>query len=142
LTEKEFVDKLLSVFFDEGVKVFPDDFLTTDEVEKLELPRKVFIPGNQLFDQFEIISVDGENTMQFNSFKKSKYIIYASRNPQRPVILPRNIQSLEFALKKYEEYVDSVILKIQNGFRKYFPASLNMNKITNQLINKLNLARY
>lgn len=142
MTEKEFVVKLLIEFSEKGIKTFPDSFLNTEELESLDLPKKNYIPGNQLFDQYEIISVDGENTMQFNSFVKCKYIIYASRNSHRPVRLPANTQLLEIMVKQYEAYVDSVIQKIQSEFRKNFPVSLNINKVTNQLINKLNLARY
>ncbi len=142
MTEKEFVTKLLSEFSEEGRKIFPDSFLKSDDLEKIDLPDKVFIPGKQFFDYYEIISVDGEIVMQFDSFIKCKYLVYASRNPNRPIYLPANSKLMENVVIQFEEYVDSIMLKIQKEFRKNFPDSLNMNKIINQLINKLNLARY
>lgn len=142
MTEKEFVDKLYSEFSEGEKKVFPDSFIESEELEKIDLPDKVFIPGNQLFDHFEIISVDGENVMQFDNFLKCKYLVYASRNSKRPVYIPAEAKSLERIINQYENYVDSIIQRIQKEFKKNFRDSLNLNKLTNQLINKLNLARY
>ncbi len=142
MTEKEFVSKLLTEFSKEGKKLFPDSFLKGEDLKKIDLPDKVFIPGKQLFDQYEIISVDGENVMQFDNFLKCKYLVYASRNSKRPVYIPAETKSLGIIINQYENYVDSIIQRIQEEFRRNFPGSPNLNKITNQLINKLNLARY
>ena len=142
MTEKEFVDKLYTDFSKGEKKVFPDSFLKSEDLEKIDLPGKVFIPGKQLFDQYEIISVDGENAMQFDNFLICKYLIYASRNSKRPVYIPSEAKSLEIIINQYENYVDSIIQRIQKEFKKNFPNSLNLNRLTNQLINKLNLARY
>ena len=142
MTEKEFVSKLLTEFSKEGKKLFPDSFLKGEESEKIDLPAKVFIPGKQIFDHYEIISVDGESVMQFDNFLKCKYLIYASRNSKRPVYMPVKSKALEIIINQYEEYVDSIMQRIQKEFRKNFPNSFNLNKLTNQIINKLNLARY
>ena len=142
MTEKEFVDKLYTDFSKGEKKVFPDSFLKSEDLEKIDLPGKVFIPGKQLFDQYEIISVDGEIVMQFDNFLKCKYLVYASRNSKRPVYIPAEVKSLEIIVNQYENYVDSIIQRIQKEFKKNFPDSLNLNRVTNQLINKLNLARY
>ena len=142
MTEKEFVDKLYTDFSKGEKKVFPDSFLKSEDLEKIDLPGKVFIPGKQLFDQYEIISVDGEIVMQFDNFLKCKYLVYASRNSKRPVYIPAEVKSLEIIVNQYENYVDSIIQRIQKEFKKNFPNSLNLNRLTNQLINKLNLARY
>lgn len=142
MTEKEFVDKLYTDFSKGEKKVFPDSFLKSEDLEKIDLPGKVFIPGKQLFDQYEIISVDGEIVMQFDNFLKCKYLVYASRNSKRPVYIPSEAKSLEIIINQYENYVDSIIQRIQKEFKKNFPNSLNLNRLTNQLINKLNLARY
>ena len=142
MTEKEFVDKLYTDFSKGEKKVFPDSFLKSEDLEKIDLPGKAFIPGKQLFDQYEIISVDGEIVMQFDNFLKCKYLVYASRNSKRPVYIPAEVKSLEIIVNQYENYVDSIIQRIQKEFKKNFPNSLNLNRLTNQLINKLNLARY
>ncbi len=142
MTEKDFVLHITKQLSDSGIKSFPDSFINSAESEILDLPGKIFIPGNRIFDKFEIISIDGESSMQFDNFTECKYAVYASRNSKRPVYIPADKNILENVTTSYEKYVDSILIFIQNEFRKNFPKSVNLTKIINQIINKLNLARY
>lgn len=142
MTEKEFILQFTSSISSEGIKKFPDEFVTAGETRELKLPGKTLIMGEEFFGKYEIITVDGTSVMQAESHSEAKYVIYAARTKPSSVSIPVSGKDIKSAVTAYEKYLDSIVKQIEAGFKRKFPDSKNLNSAINEIFRILNLTRY
>jgi hypothetical protein len=142
VTEKEFISRYIKKHAETNSKIFPDDFTNLSDTEKLELPHKTLVLGNEFFGAFEILTTEGTPVLQAENIHKAKYIVYANLNRSGNIILPKKENEIKTAVENYEKHLDWILLDIEEELKKKLPESRNFHSITNEIFLKLNLVRY
>ncbi|MBN2571368.1 MAG: hypothetical protein JXA68_04515 [Ignavibacteriales bacterium] len=141
MNEKEFIQNWI-VTIQSELKNFPDDFLENVETYFFSMPNKVLILGNQIFDNFEILTVNKDVFFQTDDFYSAKYILYANRKLPHEIKIPKNKIDLIQAVENYEKHLDSLFKRIRDDFIVSFPESQKLQLAFTEIINKLSLHRY
>jgi hypothetical protein len=141
LTKKEFVEYWKNKLISEGIKTFPDDFLDNVETLKKKIPAKTLILGSELFGTFEVITTDGEIVTQAEDYVEAKYYVYASQQRKSEIKFPVDKNLIPLIVKKYEQYIDSIITEVTKDFRKSFQDTKEINPVS-EILKTLNLVRY
>jgi hypothetical protein len=142
VTEKEFISQYINKHYKTSSKIFPDDFTNLTDTEKLEMPNKTLVLGNEFFGAIEILTTEGTPVLQAESIHKAKYIVYANLNRSGNIIIPKNKNEIKTAVENYEKHLDWILLDIEEELSKELPESRNLDSITNAIFLKLNLVRY
>ncbi|PIW70522.1 MAG: hypothetical protein COW08_01385 [Ignavibacteriales bacterium CG12_big_fil_rev_8_21_14_0_65_30_8] len=142
MTEKEFINKWKTGISLEGIKNFPSDFFTTQDCTEYSLDEKTLMIGEEFFGKYEILDAKGNVFLQVNDYLQAKYLVYSSRNKVKKVNMPNNNSELKNMITEYEKYLDSLLIKIQNDYKKIFHSTTNLHKVTNEIFHSLNLTRY
>ncbi len=142
MKEKEFISKWTSLLSEDGIKKFPEDFLTTEELNEIVLPGKTLVTGQEFFGSYEVITVDGAAVLQADSQHKAKYIVYSSRSKITLLKIPRDENQIKLVVNRYESYLDSIIREIEFDYKKTFPGEKRNNAIVNEIFRILNLYRF
>ena len=142
MNEKEFISKWITKLSGDGLKYFPDDFITSSELKQFDLPAKSLVIGNEFFGAYEIITTDGSSILQAESYPEAKYYVYSNRNKQRTINIPLNPKEIESAVLAYESYLDEVIKKIEKTYKKEFPDLKMADAAINDIFRALNITRY
>jgi len=140
--EKEFITKWTTSLSEDGIRKFPDDFTKESKVEKIELPGKSLVIGEEFFGSFEVLTIDGTAVMQADSQSKAKFIVYSSRNKITKLNIPENPEEVKSSVSKYENYLDTIIKEIEADYKKTFPGEKRGNALVNEIFRVLNLSRY
>jgi len=138
---KEFVSLYINNFSEKEIKNFPDDFADLTDTKLLDLPNKTIVMGNEFFGQFEITTTDGTLLFQTADIFEAKYIVYASRQRNGNIFIPKDLSGIKNAVEKYEAYLDSVLHDIAGSFLNEFPNSPELHTTTNEIFLKLGLVR-
>lgn len=141
MTEKEFIAGWAAKLKTEQIKKFPDEFISEGALRHLELPGKPLVIGEEFFGAYEILTIDGNAVYQASNHDEAKYIIYANRDKAASVNIPEKGDSIKAANIKYEQYLDSIIRKIDADYKKSFPAMPSASAV-NEIFRTLNLVRY
>jgi len=141
LTSKEFIKNKLKELSGRGVKNFPDNFLFPCEVNEITLPPESLIIGNELFGNYEVITIKGHPFCHTDTLLKAKYIVYAGKQKDRKIKIPVNERDIEAAIKNYEKYLDTMLRETEKDYRKLFPENKDVNNIVNEVFRLLNLNR-
>ena len=142
MTEKEFISQYINKHYETSSKIFPDDFTNLTDTEKLEMPNKTLVLGNEFFGTIEILTTEGTPVLQADNIHKAKYIVYANLNRSRNIIIPKNQNEIKTAVENYEKYLDWILLDIEEDLKTKLPDSRNLHSVTNEIFLKLNLVRY
>ncbi len=142
MTTKEFTSNWCTRIRNNGIKTFPDDFLSNCETEELLLPQKPLIIGNEFFGHYEILTTDGSSAMQVESHDKAKYLVYASRYKPGKIKIPKSDIEVKTAIKNYHYYLEEIISQIKSDYNKNFPSSKNSNEAVNEIFRILNIIKY
>jgi hypothetical protein len=142
LIEKEFISKWTVSLSEKGIKTFPEDFLENLTTEEIKLPGKTLVIGEELFGNYEVLTVDGTAVLQAESQYKAKYIVYSNRKKSPSVKIPVKSEDIKSTVAKYENYLDSIIKEIEADYKKSFPGEKKCNDLTNEIFRVLSLNRY
>ncbi|MGA7837456.1 MAG: hypothetical protein WB996_05775 [Ignavibacteriaceae bacterium] len=142
MKEKEFITKWTTSLTEDGIRKFPDDFTKESKVEKIELPGKSLVIGEEFFGSFEVLTIDGTAVMQADSQSKAKFIVYSSRNKITKLNIPENPEEVKSSVSNYENYLDTIIKEIEADYKKTFPGEKRGNALVNEIFRVLNLNRY
>ena len=142
MTEKGFILQYINKHSEASSKIFPDDFTNLSDTEKLEMPHKTLVLGNEFFGTVEILTIEGTPVLQAESIHKAKYIVYANLNRSGNIIIPKSENEIKTAVENYEKYLDWILLDIEEELKKKLPDSRNLHSVTNEIFLKLNLVRY
>ena len=142
MTEKEFINKWKADITSEGIKYFPFDFLSSQEGIEYNLDEKSLMIGEEFFGKYEILDAKGNVFLQVDDYLQAKYLVYSSRNKVQKINMPKDVSVLKNVLSEYEKYLDSLLIKIQNDYKKIFHSTTNLLSVTNDIFHSLNLTRY
>jgi len=142
LTEKEFISGWIKKIEKEGIKKFPENFITNFDTEKIELPGMALVIGEEFFGSHEIFTVDGNSFLQLQSHIKAKYIVYSNRLKPKVIRIPASESDIKTAVSNYENYLDDILKEIKLDYEKIFPEGKNSILSANEIFKVLNLTRY
>lgn len=141
MDEKEFISFWTEILSLDNIKKFPDEFFEKEETITFSLSSKSLLMGQEFFGEFELIDVSGAEVLKTDSYEKAKYFIYASRSKPNVVNVPKEEKKLKEMVLKYENYLDSIIRKIEFDFQNKFPASKSFSEVLNKILTRVNLIR-
>jgi len=141
MCEKEFISGWTARLSYEGIKSFPYDFIKFNEHKEIRLPGKTLILGEEFFGNYEIITVDGVSVLHAESNDQAKFILYANRNRPEIMHIPLKESDLKSSISEYEEYLDSIIRRIETDYKENFPEEKNFNAVMNDIFRVMNLTR-
>ncbi len=141
MTSKEFITKTVKKIADEGISLFPDDFLPACEITTFKLPPQTLIMGNDFFGSREVLTTGGNLFCHADSLSRAKYLVYAAFKKDREISMPVQDTDIETAVKNYEKYLDSILKRTEKEYRSLFPESKDANKVVNEVFRLLNLKR-
>lgn len=141
MTKKEFVDYWIKKLTSEGIKIFPDDFLENVETILINIPAKTLIPGSELFGNYEVITTDGDFVINTVDYNEAKYYVYSSLQRRSEIKFPKDKKTIPQLVKKYEQYIDSIINEVSKDFKKNFPDPKESNPVS-EILKTINLIRY
>lgn len=142
MTERDFISSCAESIKSEGIKAFPEDFIQFKEFDESNLPGKALVIGQEFFGSFEILSIDGSLILQASNYARAKFIIYSNRQKPASIKIPKSDNDIKPSINKYEEYLDSIIKRIDIDYKKKFPGSKNSSEVINNILRMLNLIRY
>ena len=140
--EKEFTKEWIEELRSGKLKSFPGDFLSSDELEEINIESKQLVLGSELFGSYELLDSESNVIHQADSLEKAKYLLYASRTKPEKVVIPKTEDEIRSSTKKYENHLDSLLKEFEFSFKGEFPDSKNFLAASNYLFNALNLKRY
>ena len=141
MDEKNFISLWIQTLNAESIKNFPMDYTVASECQNYNLLGKGLLIGKEFFGEYELISAEGSEVLRVESYDKAKYFIYSNRNKPKVLAVPIDNSLIRDMITKYEKYLDSIIKRIDQDYRKKFPGSKNFTEIINQIFNHLNLVR-
>ena len=140
--EKEFITKTVEALTKKGIKIFPDEFLSSVETKTISVPSKTLIMGEEFFGSYEILSADRKVVHQASTYSEAKYLVYASRKKAAEINIPLTEDEIKQAVLQYEKYLDSIMKEIVSLYKKNFPEGKNSLFVMNEILMILNLVRY
>lgn len=142
LNDKEFIKQYVEKIITGGIKNFPDDFISTDKLQKVKLPGKALHLGEEFFGSFEILNSDGESFLQVNDYNRAKYLIYSNKKLPAEILIPNDGDEINKSVKKYELYLDNIIKDILSTLSKTGIEIKYSSNIISEIFRMLNLVRY
>jgi hypothetical protein len=141
LKEREFITRQSAKLKLEGIKTFPEDFCNLSNTRILNIPEKNLILGKDFFGSQEITTTSGETVLNVQDQLEAKFIIYSSRKGLTKIRIPRDINAIAESVKKYENYLDELLIRIKNDYEKESRENKNIGIISGEILKKLNLTR-
>ena len=141
-TEKEFLAKTFETLKKKGIKIFPDEFLSSSATKNISVPAKILIMGEEFFGSYEILTADRKAVYQASTYSEAKYLIYASRKKTAEITIPLSEDEIKQTVLQYEKYLDSLMKEIVSLYKKNFPEGKNSLFVMNEILMILNLVRY
>ena len=142
MIEKEFIAKTVEALNKKGIKIFPDEFVSSSEMKTISVPAKILIMGEEFFGSYEILSADRNAVYQASTYSEAKYLIYASRKRSPEIPIPLSEEETKQTVLLYEKYLDSLMKEIVSLYKKNFPEGKNSLFVMNEILMILNLVRY
>lgn len=141
-TEKEFITKTVETLTKKGIKIFPDEFVSSFGMKTISVPAKILIMGEEFFGSYEILSADRKVVHQASTYNEAKYLVYAGRKKAAKISIPVNEEEIKQAVLQYEKYLDSIMKEIVSLYKKTFPEGKNSLFVMNEILMILNFVRY
>jgi hypothetical protein len=141
MTEKDFVAKWIDKIRVE-LKKFPADFVKDEECIAMQVPQKLFIFPPPLFNTYQIIDEAGETIYSTDDQYKAKFIIYANRSRPAEIKIPAKDLRVYEIVRDYEKHLDSFLKDMESDFKKLWPTSKGIHRISLQVFNSLDLLRH
>ncbi len=142
MTEKDFISNWTKQISDEGIKSFPDDFISFKNYQLIDLPGKALVIGKEFFGTVEILSTDGTQVYQAENHLTAKFIIYSNRLVPLKIKIPKENSVIGSSVNLFENYLDGIIKQIESDYKKSFPMGKNSSGAINNIFRILNLMRY
>jgi hypothetical protein len=136
--EKIWEDRILNDY----LKNFPDEYINKEDCRELTMPGKTLTMGSELFGSHEVVDSEGVAHFTVENYLEAKFIIYSNRILPSTVRVPVNEEKMNEAIKEYENFLDTVLKRIESDFKNEFPESKESLAVTNRIFSNLNLQRY
>jgi hypothetical protein len=139
--EKQFIKNWIIKNSANYEKIFPQDFLSDEKLTNIKMPEKQLVLGDLFFGFYQICSADGEVYFNEEEIYKAKYIVYASKLKQNSLDIPIELSDITTVVRKYEKYLDSIIIKIKQDIAKE-QVKIKEDEAVRQIFNIINLIRF
>lgn len=142
MNEKTFIENCAKDFQTKGLKSFPLDFIDESQLNKISIPVKTLVIGQEFFGSYEIITTEGEVVYHVLNYWEAKFIVYSSKERNGTAYFPIDKSQTKFLVESYDQYLDSLLNEIKSQFKKEFSDLKNLHPVSNDIFKKLNLIRY
>ncbi len=139
--EKIFIKNWIAKNSSKFKSEFPKDFLTNENLITISMPGKQLVLGDLFFGFYQICSADGEVYFNEEEIYKAKYIVYASKLKRDTLEIPADLNDITSVVRKYEKYLDSIIIKIKQEITKE-QIKIKEDEAVRQIFNIMNLIRF
>ncbi|MGK9476325.1 hypothetical protein [Melioribacter sp. OK-6-Me] len=140
MNEKEFIALRIELL-KQSMNYFPVDFINEVDTELLKMPQCNLLLAPPLFDTYELVDEKGNTYFHTDNLYRAKYIIYANSKKPNTIVIPKNPEEIENAVRQYEAYLDNLLREIEKDYKKEFPELKNHIAVANKIFNSLNLIR-
>lgn len=141
MTSKEFIAKKIKDFRAEGLKIFPGDFLLSNDTTSLSLISNALIVGSEFFGSYEVLTAEGSLFCSTETLANAKYIVYAGKQKNKEIKIPLNEKDIETSVKEYEKYLDGLLRQIKKEYKAQFPDGKDILSVVKEIFTLLNLSR-
>lgn len=141
MNEKEFITTQIEKIKSDGIKIFPEDFCDLSDIKEINLPEKNLVLGKDFFGSFEITATNGEAVLNVEDQSEAKFIVYSSKKRAKQIKIPKDSKLITESIEKYESYLDELLTKIKNDYRKENLQVKSIGIISGEIFKKLNLTR-
>lgn len=141
MSKKIFVDNWVSKVQNSGIKRFPDHFIDETQLERILIPQKILVIGQEFFGTYEILTTEGESVYHASSYDEAKFFVYSSRERNGNAFIPKDKAITKNLVNSYNSYLDDLINQIKKDYKQSFPDEKDIYIISNQIFQKLNLIR-
>jgi len=141
LNEKEFITTQIEKIKSDGIKIFPEDFCDLSDIKEINLPEKNLVLGKDFFGSFEITATNGEAVLNVEDQSEAKFIVYSSKKRAKQIKIPKDSKLITESIEKYESYLDELLTKIKNDYRKENLQVKSIGIISGEIFKKINLTR-
>jgi hypothetical protein len=141
LNEKEFITSQSKKIKSEGIRIFPENFCDLSDTKKINLPEENLVLGKDFFGSYEITTTNGESVLNVEDQSEAKFIVYSSKKRTKQIEIPKDSKLITESVKKYESYLDELLIKIRNNCQKENLEVKNIGIISGEIFKKLNLTR-
>ncbi len=87
------------------------------------------------------MDIDENRVIQTEDYYLVKFLLYANRTKPNSVSIPIEREEVKSTIKEYEKLLDSIIKDVMGNIKVVLPNSDPL-KLSNQIINLINLKRY
>ena len=140
MTLKEFTAGMIKTLTAGGIKIFPDDFLSSIKTTPLNLPAESLIIGNEFFGSYEVMTASGNIFCHTDTLIRAKYIVYAGRK-NKDCHIPEDEKEIEATVRNYEKYLDDIMRKISGEYKIQIPEGKETTSAVKDVFRILNLIR-
>ena len=141
MNEKEFITTQIEKIKSDGIKIFPEDFCDLSDIKEINLPEKNLVLGKDFFGSFEITATNGEAVLNVEDQSEAKFIVYSSKKRAKQIKIPKDSKLITESIEKYESYLDELLTKIKNDYRKENLQVKSIGIISGEIFKKINLTR-
>lgn len=142
MTIREFEKTWEKRILKDYLRSFPDEYIDKSGGHEVTMPGKTLTMGSELFGSHEVVDSEGIAHFTVPNYLEAKYIVYANRTLPPNIIVPDNEDELNEAVKEYENFLDTLLKRIESDFKSEFPDSKESVAVTNRIFSSLNLQRY
>ena len=142
MNEKLFIENWLSKVQSFGIKQFPLHFIDESQLDIISIPIKTLVISQEFFGAYEIITTDGESVYQASNYDEAKFVVYSSKARNGLTYIPKDKSQIKSLVDSYNNYLDDLLNQIKKDYKKNFPDGKNINAVSNEIFQKLNLFRY
>ncbi len=142
MTESEFIAGWISSISSEGLKNFSNNLPEGFSAHEIPLPGKALVMGNNFFGVYEVLTTDGSAVFHSEDLITAKYILYANRNRPASMQIPIDKEIVKKAVNDYENYIDSLIKKIDADFKQHFQNKKDSSFVITAIFKALDVTRY
>ena len=142
MNEKLFIEKWISKAHSSGIKHFPLHFIDEIQLDIISIPIKTLIIGQEFFGAYEVLTTEGESVYHASNYNEAKFIVYSSKKRNGKTYLPKDKSKIKPLVDSYNIYLDELLNQIKNAYKENFQDGKNVDAVSNEIFQKLNLIRY
>ena len=142
MNEKLFIKNWLIKVQSSGIKQFPLGFIDESQLDIISIPIKILVIGQEFFGAYEILTTEGEPVYHASYYDEAKFIVYSSKERNGKTYLPKDKSKIKTLIDSYNNYLDDLLNQIKKDYKKNSQDGKNVNAVSNEIFQKLNLIRY
>jgi type I restriction enzyme M protein len=136
-------EEISEEIFSDGLRKFPDGFIKKSwsnvEYEEISVPVGKLKIGENFFGKQQICFENGDNFMEVGSEERGKFIVYAKKEGQYVIRMPKSETVVRLAVQGYEVYLREIRDKLIKAFLEQSGNIAVSENLTKQIFEELDL---